>query len=832
MHETNVVLMSSFPKTKPDALPWSEMTHGRGLVRKPWQKLEKLMSSWTIEQRAALEENASRISQDHSSTFNVFTDAGGAGQPYQLDVIPLLIAEDEWAAVAKGLKQRMELIDRVLADLYGPQELLKLGLVPPMLVHANPLFLQNCRNVQPMGGKFLLAYGCDLLRNAAGQWEVLADHTGASPGGLGQVLENRLITSNVLNSSLNEMKVARLGQFFAHEGKVYRELPPMRGGVTNVVFLTPGFQHPSYFEHAYKAKLLGFPLVEAADLTVRESRVFLKTLDGLKRIDVVICRVDENHLDPLDFPGRGDAGTPGLIEAWRAGNVVIVNAPGAGFASAPALMPFLPGICRAWLGCDLELPFVETWWLGQADIRSEVLADLSRYVLLPAFTDEPFLPIRCASLSASARRRWAMTIEERPHDFVVQLDAAPSEAPVMEARQIRHRPVIWRAFGLNAPDNPQILPGGLGRVGKSASAPQLWPLHAGFTKDVWITEAEDVADDCLQVRYQYGHVSRQSAPIEVPSRIAEQLFWVGRYTERIECTTRTFRTTLRCFSHVGGAGKSEMLDAALVFARVVSSTPKDEQIQVGQIMPLFHALTTDPKRAGSIAALIRQLTYNAASARDRLSDDTWHFINRLEMVVQSSRDSSQIADLTAVFDRLILHLSAISGMQAENMTRGHGWRFLELGRRLERASATLSMLHTTAQPQASRLPVSEILLEICDSVMTYRRRYFSRPTLDSVIDLILPDVSNPRSVGFQLQIIKREMASFPGNGQSEKSRVLPQICEMIEMLDRQIAEAKRPGSDEFEQWMIEVEAVSSQVNEHFFSHSTRKAGGQAQMIKP
>ena len=421
-------------------LAWDEKCDALGQVRPHWQGLSSKIQSWSSPERHAIAASAARMIADLGTTFNVYSDVGAAGQPYELDPIPLLVSAAEWAQVSAGLAQRIRLIDAVLADIYGPQQLLRDGLISPDLVHSSPAFLQYARGVQPVGGRFVVTTGCDLVRQSNGEWAVFRDHTSA-PGGLGQVLENRNVTSKLLSDQFESLRIAHLGEFFNLERSTLQSLLPSRGELPNVVFLTQGFRHPSYFEHAYKARLLGFPLVEPADLTVRERRLFLKTLSGLRRIDGVASRVDDDGLDPLEHWVRGGGGVPGIIEAWRSGNVALANAPGSGFAATPALMPFLPGICRKWFGEDLKLPFVETWWLGQPDVRRRVIENLHRYVLISAFNRDAHLPLRCSGLSPAARRQWFATIEERPYDFVAQLDIAPSHAPSLEARGIRNRPV-------------------------------------------------------------------------------------------------------------------------------------------------------------------------------------------------------------------------------------------------------------------------------------------------------------------------------------------------------------------------------------------------------
>ena len=799
---------------------WNEMSDSRGQVRSHWQAFAAAMTQWTADDRAAISSAAARMIKDLGTTFNVFSDAGGAGQPYELDAVPLLIPQAEWMRVSAGVAQRTHLLDAVLTDLYGPQKLLSDGLVPPDLVHSSNSFLPYARGVQPPGGRFLVTAACDLVRGPSGNWSVLRDHTGP-PGGLGQVLENRNVISNLIPSLFESCNVARLGDFMELEAVTFRELAPKTRDQSNIVFLTPGFRHPSYFEHAYKARAMGFPLVEPADLTVRERRLFLKTLAGLRRVDAVVCRIREDTIDPLEHWGGGSEGVPGIIEAWRTGNVAIANAPGSGFASSPALMPFLPRICREWLGEDLILPFVETWWLGQADVRRKVMESLHRYILMAASPGiHPLLPIQCSGLSPTARRRWIATIEQSPHDFVVQLDLRPSESPSLESRMLRQRPLVWRSFSLNAPGGPTVLPGGLARVGKSNAPPQLWPDHAGFTKDVWIPGQghERITPAAPAVPVSLA-ASRHSLAPEVPSRIAEQLFWVGRYADRIELATRLFRVTLHGIAGEAGSHQHPQLRACLALVGACGLLPEGIVVHPSGILRTLASLIQDPASPAGIPALTRSLLLNAAAARDRLSDDTWRFFNRLESLVRPPVIPQGPSDLLRTLDTLVLHLAAFSGMQAENMTRGHGWRFLEIGRRIERALGALAMLRTAKDPAHQELPLLDPLLEACDSVMTYRRRHFSRPHADAVIDLIFFDASNPRSAAYQIDVIDSEIPRLPGR---PDLGLMPEIRRHSASLRARFDDPALPDALELASLSGALEDFSDLLTQHFFSHSVRR----------
>jgi len=794
---------------------WQEMTDGNGQVRPCWQGLAEAMESWTADERATLTSSADRLLEDLGATYNVYSDAGGSGRPWRIDPVPLVIEAGEWHQVAAGLGQRTQLLETVLADLYGPQRLLKEGLVPPDLVHANPHFLTHLSGIQPTGGRFLLSAGFDLVRNATGNWCILRDHTRV-PGGLGQTLENRSITANLLPTEFEACKVARIAPYFEVERNALRGMSSGPSPVPHVVLLTPGFRHPSYFEHAYKARVLGIPLVEPADLTVRERRLYLKTLAGLRRVDVVVSRLDDDAIDPLEFWTRGGRGVPGLTEVWRSGKVALANAPGAGFAATMALMPFLPGIARAWLGEDLKLPFVETWWLGQTKIRQDVLTNLERYVIFPAF--RPGAPVRYSKLGRSERKQLLAAVEARPHDFVVQHDVSPSHAPTLEGSTFKSRPVIWRSFCLQAPGGPVSLCGGLAIVAKEDLVLGENPVGEMVTKDVWVTgDSNSVADEPM-IRLDGHQIARDLSGAEVPSRMAEQLFWVGRYAERLELATRLLRTTLRRLGGELASSRKAQREACFTLLRGLNFLPDDDTPVPRQPLPILSRLVHNATVPRGLPSLIRSLLWNAASARDRLSDDTWRLFNRLENILHTDAPHPTANSLLQTLDSLVLHLAAFSGMQAENMTRGHGWRFLEIGRRIERALGVLAMLETAPDTGMVDAPVLEPLLETCDSTMTYRRRHFSRPRWEEVVSLLLDDPANPRGVAAQAAILAVQCQPLPGDPQAG---LLPRIREHVATLVRPpMTTVPEPAG--FCERAEAFEVLSDLLTQHYFSHSVRR----------
>ena len=789
---------------------WNELLDGRGQVRDSWSVMWERIKGWSPEDRRNLLNDTGRMLEDLGTTYNVYRDVGGAMQPYEIDPIPFIIGWDEWGHVAKGLAQRMRVLEAVLKDLYGPRKLLRDGLVPPDLVHASPAFHQTTRDVHPAGGKWLLATGCDLVRDSAGAWTVLRDHT-HMPGGLGQTLENRSVVSSVLPDLFDDSKVARLRPFFDSEHTAIENLETSSGGVSSMVFLTPGHHHPSYFEHAYKARLLGVSLVEAADLTVRDHRLFMKTLGGLRKIDGVICRLDDDSLDPLEFWVSGGGGVPGLIEAWRSGNVVLMNAPGSGFAGSAALQAFLPLICREWFGEELLLPFVESWWLGQKSVREKMMSNLNGYILMSAFGRDKLLPAKWSTLSASSRRQWLGVIERRPWDFVVQKDIQPSNAPSIQSKNVQSLPVVWRAFTLNGLDKPVVLPGGLAKVGKQGVSPQLWPDDSGFTKDVWLTGTANTAGN-RDIGVPISKKRIGKAP-EVPSRIAEQLYWVGRYAERVESVSRMLRVTLRCIEGESGRRQRDQLDACLGVMEASKIMPKDvlKMRSVAQLSTLIFS----KEIGGSLTNLVDRLIGNAASARDRLSDDTWIFFNQLKSTVDSASREVRAASLLRTLDKTLVHLAAFAGMQAENMIRGHGWRFLEIGRRIERGKSTCALLSGASEDDSALEP----LIEVCDSVMTYRRRYFSKPEWAGVAELLFSEMENPRSVGFQIGVLVREAERLPGD---QDFALMPEIRKLVGEIGGLVNAEEVADREVLKEISQRLELLSDKLTQHYFSHSVRR----------
>ncbi|HRJ07410.1 MAG TPA: circularly permuted type 2 ATP-grasp protein, partial [Prosthecobacter sp.] len=463
-----------------------EMLLPGGALRPHWRTFGSFLAQCGPEDIQARAAAIQRLLRDHGVTYNVYDDALGTSRPWSLDVLPFLLGEDEWLHVSAGLDQRSRLLNAILADLYGPQTLIQAGLLPPRILHANPGFLRPAAGITPPGGRWLSHLACDLVRGADGRWLVLTDRA-ERPAGHGYTLENRVILSNVFPEEFNASRVRRLAAHFDSQREMLQSLAPKtRHGRAGILMLTPGPRHETYYEHAFLARHLGFPLVEGADLTTRDRALYLKTLEGLHRVDVMVRHVDDRWCDPLELRAESLIGVAGLVEAWRNGSVALANGLGAGIVETPALHPFLPGICRHLLGQELLLPCVPTWWCGQQRELELLLAEPSRWVVKPAFARGARDPVFLADLDSEQRERQLESIRAAPHEWVAQEVLPLSTTPAWTGSRIEARPLVWRAFAIARGEGFETMPGGLARVSPEPGRWLITLRSGGISKDTWV----------------------------------------------------------------------------------------------------------------------------------------------------------------------------------------------------------------------------------------------------------------------------------------------------------------------------------------------------------
>ncbi len=746
---------------------FDEMLGADGRARAPWGRFLELLAKQPqkdFEERWA---EARELIHENGVTYNIHGDPDGYERPWQLDPVPLVLSEQDWGFLTDALAQRATLFEALLADLYGERQLLADGAVPPELIFNNERFLRPCVGLPAWQNSALPFYAADVVRAPNGRWWVVSDRTQA-PSGMGYALENRVVLARMIPEVARGGGLVRVAGFFdTLRETLAAAAAPAAGDHPHIVLLTPGPHNESYFEHAFLARYLGITLAEGEDLTVRDDRVFLKTLDGLRQVDVVWRRVDESYIDPLELRSESQLGVSGIIQAMRAGNVALLNPPGSGLAEAPALLAFLPGLAQSMLGEELKIPSVATWWCGQDGPRATALAKLDRLVIKHAF--HKGAPVLFGSVTGEpALTALAEDIGEDPGSYVAQEEIPYSTAPTWGDRGLEPRQVVLRVFLIKTAGGYVAMPGGLTRVaGAPGSHPGISMQRGSGSKDTWVL-AESATGSHQSALEQRFPVEIRRHDGQFSSRVADNLYWIGRVAERSEFTARLLRGIVARVA--GEGGFTALADVApawdlLVANQQLEAKPSGSGPAAGGIAPLEKALAEAvfaPGRPGSLRGLNTQLLRLGQTSRDSLSHDTWRVVSQLGERLERGARPRRLADSVHVLDDLVNMHAALSGLAQENFTRTPAWSFLDLGRRLERATyAAELMLELLRSPEGERRATLEALLDISDSSITYRQRYYSEPRILPVLDTLLLDPANPRSLAFQVAGIESHLASLP-----------------------------------------------------------------------
>jgi uncharacterized circularly permuted ATP-grasp superfamily protein/uncharacterized alpha-E superfamily protein len=728
-----------------------------GQPRSHWLKFFHALSELGTEEIDRRFATADRNIRDTGVSYRAYADTSERAWP--LSHLPLLIEADEWHAIAAGVTQRARLLEAVVRDIYGPAELVENGDLPASAVTGSADYLPQLQGLQPISGNFLYLYAADIGRGPDGKWWVIGDRTQA-PSGAGYALANRLVQSRAFPALYRDMNVKRLAPFF----QAFRD--GLMGAASHadprICLLTPGPYNETYFEQAYLARYLGFLLVEGGDLTMRDSEINVRTIAGLKRADVIWRRIDSDYADPLELNARSRLGVPGLVDALREGGVVMANALGSGVLEAPVMMSFLPRLCRRILGEDLLMPNVATWWCGQPRERERVLAHPERMAITGAFGN-PVLghsanqAIVGASLTADEKRQLLADIERRGVDYVGQEVVNLSTTPVWEAGRLEPRPFVLRVYAARTRDGWSIMPGGFCRISGRPDARAVSMGEGVRSADVWVLSDRPVehvtllpTDETIRIRRVMGHL---------PSRAADNLFWLGRYLERAEATLRLIRCLAGRLIETDTASNARPAIERIVRLFIAWGTVPTKAS--AEVMQLAATGLHSSKEFGSALALVRDAHRAASFIRERLSTDTWRLIEQLRVGLDRDEDASLTeAEAFERANAALEIIAAIAGLAQENMSRGAGWHFLQMGRRIERAINTCRFARHFAHSEA---PVEEldILLDLIDSPITYRSRYMMGVALGPVRDMAVLDPFNPRSVAFQVQKLNGNIAELP-----------------------------------------------------------------------
>ncbi|KJH87949.1 MULTISPECIES: circularly permuted type 2 ATP-grasp protein [Pseudomonas] len=794
---------------------YHELLDDSGAVRAHWQRLFDQLQRSTPAQLVQRQALLARQIQENGVTYNVYADPKGADRPWELDLLPHVIDAQEWKLLSAGIAQRARLLNAVLADLYGPQRLISEGLLPAELVFGHNNFLWPCQGITPPDGNFLHLYAVDLARTPDGRWWVTADRTQA-PSGAGYALENRTIVSRAFPDLYRDLKVQHLSGFFRTLQETLARQAPSDGEPPLVVLLTPGRFNESYFEHLYLARQLGYPLVEGGDLTVRDATVYLKTLSGLRRVHAIMRRLDDDFCDPLELRTDSALGVPGLLEAVRQGRVLVANALGSGVLESPGLLGFLPKINQYLFGEELMLPSIATWWCGEPPVLAQALEKLPQLLIKPAFPSQSFTPVFGRDLDEKQRAQLAARMQARPYAYVAQELAQLSQAPVWQAEdgQIQPRAIGMRVYAVSGKNAYRVLPGGLTRVAAEADAEVVSMQRGGASKDTWVLGEQAPAGEQWKAQRTVGVHDLVRRDPYLPSRVVENLFWFGRYCERCDDSARLLRIMLA--RYVDG-DDPQALQSAVSLGESLMLLPEE-----GELPERLMAAMLGDDWSFSLRSNLQRLQWAASQVRGKLSRENWQALVELQReAVELETSEPDFGELLDFLNRLVMSLAALSGFALDDMTRDEGWRFLMIGRRLERLQFLSSSLAAFLRGEAVFDQAGlEWLLELGNSSITYRSRYLAVAQLIPVLDLLLLDEQNPHAVLFQLKLVARTLKRLNDDFAAPRETALPALVTRLSRFDLRCLEnplfgeaSLRAALDGLADLLQEVADVSAQVSD-------------------
>jgi uncharacterized circularly permuted ATP-grasp superfamily protein/uncharacterized alpha-E superfamily protein len=743
-------------------------------VNPHWRRLMRDLTKLGGNELERRRTEARRLLRENGVTYHIYSDPKGQQRTWQLDPIPLVINSADWNAISLGLKQRARLLDLILRDIYGPRRLIKEGLIPPEIIYAQQGFLRACDQVQMKDMPHLMLYAADLARGPDGRMWVIGDRAQA-PSGAGYALETRMAMTRVMAEEFRRTQVHRLSIFFRHLRSMLASLMPHRTDDPRVVILTPGPHNETYFEHAYLASYLGYSLVQGDDLTVRDGKVWLKSLDGLKQVDIIVRRVDDSFCDPLELREDSHLGVPGLLQAARLGNVIIANPLGSSILESPALMPFLPSIAKHWLGEDILLPSAATWWCGQKKEREYVLTNLKKLVIKPI--DRRIPSIFCSQLSDVQLKELKNRILAAPYLYVGQQVLSCSTAPSLRTEKVVPRRVLLRAYLTAHQGDYDVMPGGLSRVAQDEDALFVTNQTGGLSKDTWILADKPVHQASLwpTIRHMDNLMVGEGL---LPSRSGENLYWVGRYSERSEGLLRLVRTVLNKLADYDDYRDESdqvvlqhLLETLTHFTFVYPGfTGEDAQEKLARPRPHIVDMVLNKKHRSSLIGTLTSLMQSAYNVRDLWSVDTWRVVDDVDENIQYlASGKAGISNMQTELDSLLASLMAFTAQTQESMPHEHGWYLLNIGRRVERAIQLITFIRTCFVQHTGE--VSEhLMLEATlvnhESLITHRRRYRSVQHMFTVLDLMLLDTRHPRSLAYQVDKIMALMQELPKPGKA------------------------------------------------------------------
>ena len=762
------------------AIRYNESLHMDGTMLPGWQSLLNYVQGLSLEQRQQRERNIIRQMRANGLAYDPENLLADSGRPWELDLVPMLFEQASWDDLTNGLNQRARLKQALYRDIYGKQTLLKNGIIPPSMLYSHRGYLRDLVDADALqpNTQALPMYSCDVSRTPSGSW-VVVDDICQYPAGIGYALENRVVLSRVLHGNFKEYRVRRIATYFR---QLQKQIQHTDSVARRCVLLSYPPSHPHYFEFAWLAKYLGYPLVETADLTVRDDHVFIKTITGLQMVDVIVRLIDDDEIDPLILGNRSNHGVPGIVEVARRGGVRILNPMGAGVLDNPAFNTVLDDICNSLLGEPLMLQSPPTYWLGDNDQLQHVMSNIDQLLFRQVDSlselNDPLL------MTDLEKQQLIDQINLTPSLYVAQERIDRSVAPGLLNAEFVQKQITIRTFHIaceqTSDDNYESMPGGLCLLDNisGGSRPPIESLTG--CKDVWILSNQEVIEDTLL----NAHIdATYFEPHEgaLPSRVAENVFWLGRNSERVECTLRLLRNILqqlldedRSLDQSLASLSMQCLLRSLTIATGTTPgfTGKGGDKKLAQPGGELISLLQEMRRFGTLANSLQLWQNSASSVSDRLSSDQLRIFTRLsdlqaalsqlELNEDICTDNNALSNTIQLLDDLLITTVAGIGLEHENVTHTDVWLFAMLGRRIERAHQISATVNTVMSCERNDQRVLESLLRLFDSVMTYRSRYRSGLDNRLVLQLLLLDEVNPRSLAYQFKCIQELLEQIPG----------------------------------------------------------------------
>lgn len=783
------------------------------------------------------EQKARRILRDDGATYNVYSGDGHPGSTWELDPVPYIIGSENWARIEAGLLERAELFNLILRDLYGPKTLLRHGLLPPEALFSHGGFLRACLDVQVPGEHELIMHSVDMVRREDGSMCALSDRTQA-PNGVGYVLENRTVMSRVFPSLYRDSHVHRIASFYQRLRLKLISLSPSDEAPL-IALLTPGGQNESYFEHTYLANYLGFSLVQAGDLLVRNGFLWMKSMDGLKRVDVLFRQVDDLFCDPVELRSDSRVGVPGLLEVVRSGNVVVANPLGSGVLENPIFLKYLPQISQSLLGREPRLDSVTTYWCGDDKDLEFITANIRQLMIKPAYRGSGIASVWGGDLSDEQVNLLLATLHGNRFQYVAQDRLEQPHIPAFAQDAMESRPALLRTFAVAADSSYTVLPGGLTRIGSDPESRVIGMQSGSTSKDTWVTATEPERTPRVDSALGSARDAKDSPLVSLPSRVVENLYWMGRYAERAEASLRLLRTVfvlLHDEEPIGPAARKILLHTV---SRITSTLPgfttASEELLAEPDEELARIIT-DGNRPGTIKSTLNAMLSSAEESKGLLSTDTMRVINDLRDAMQEL-DLALAGGLTSApeeaLDPLVTALAALSGLMQESMIRGTGWRFMELGKRIERALQVINTVRNLVTPvtgEADQSTLLTALLVSMEVLMAYRRHGRQRRGIELGLELVMLDSSNPRSLLFQLERLQQHLPELPratpksGKLEEEDRALLEAITSLRLSRFPQLLEPTVEVREGLDQLLMQLEKLLKDFNrivgDKHFDHRT------------